>query len=296
MRGSIDRFGHAIAFVTILIWGTTFISTKVLLTDFTPIEILFIRFLMGYGVLWVVYPHKRSGSDRVQEFYFAASGLCGVTLYYLLENISLTYTSTSNAGIIISSAPFFTAIFNSLFMKKRSINRRFVLGFMFAILGIYLITLKQESSVPLSFFGDMLALAAAALWGGYGVLTKKISNFGYHAIETTRRTFFYGLLFMIPVLFVMGFEVQVIQITEWKNLFNFLFLGLGASALCFVTWNMAVKALGAVKTSVYIYMVPVITTITSAVILDEKIRGTTIAGIFLTLLGLLISEQKKFSF
>jgi drug/metabolite transporter (DMT)-like permease len=59
-----------------------------------------------------------------------------------------------------------------------------------------------------------------------------------------------------------------------------------------VTWNYAVKVLGAVKTSVYIYLVPVITVIASAIILNEVINGKTIIGIVLTIIGLFISEEK----
>ena len=112
-----DMKGHLAAFVTIFIWGTTFISTKVLLKSFSPIEILFIRFLIGYATLWLVYPHQLKPAEKKQELCFAAAGLCGVTLYYLMENMALTYTLASNVGVIISIAPFFTAIF-SFFLRK----------------------------------------------------------------------------------------------------------------------------------------------------------------------------------
>jgi drug/metabolite transporter (DMT)-like permease len=75
-------------------------------------------------------------------------------------------------------------------------------------------------------------------------------------------------------------------------LFNIFFLGLGASALCFVTWNFAVKVLGAVKTSIYIYMIPVITVVTSVLVLRERITGMAVVGTLLTLVGLIISESK----
>ena len=100
--------GHIAAFLTILIWGTTFISTKVLLISFEPVEILFIRFMIGYFALWCVCPRRLKVRRSKQEWYFAAAGLCGVTLYYLFENIALTYTLASNVGVIISIAPFFT--------------------------------------------------------------------------------------------------------------------------------------------------------------------------------------------
>ncbi|OUQ27575.1 hypothetical protein B5E77_06300 [Lachnoclostridium sp. An131] len=70
--------GHLSALLTILIWGTTFISTKVLLVDFQPVEILFFRFVMGLLALLVVYPHRMKGTMRKQELTFVVAGLCGV--------------------------------------------------------------------------------------------------------------------------------------------------------------------------------------------------------------------------
>ena len=70
--------GHLSVFITILIWGTTFISTKVLLVDFTPLEILFFRFSMGLLALMLIYPQRLKVTDNKQELYFAGAGLCGV--------------------------------------------------------------------------------------------------------------------------------------------------------------------------------------------------------------------------
>lgn len=284
--------GHVAAFITILIWGTTFISTKVLLDVFTPIEILFIRFLIGYIALWCVKPRRLKLEDKKQECYFMAAGLCGVTLYYLFENIALTYTLASNVGVIISIAPFFTVLFACAFLHEKRPDLRFFIGFIIAMAGIFLISF-QGSNLEINPLGDMLAVVAAIIWAAYSTLTKKIAGFGYHTILSTRHTFFYGLIFMIPVLCIMGFHVDTAAITNPLMLSNLLFLGLGASALCFVTWNFAVRVLGSVKTSVYIYMVPVITAITSALILHETMTFATMGGIVLTLLGLFLSENRK---
>ena len=143
--------------------------------------------------------------------------------------------------------------------------------------------------IPVS---DLLALLAAFVWACYSILTKKISSYGYHTILTTRRVFFYGILFMIPTLFMFDFHLELSRFTNPVYLFNIIFLGLGASALCFVSWNLAVKVLGAVKTSIYIYMVPVITVVTSTLILHEQITALSIIGTLLTLAGLFLSERK----
>ena len=290
--------GHVMALLTIVIWGTTFISTKILLADFTPIEILFLRFLLGLLVLMAVYP-KRSGvkdlagiKDKKQELTFAAAGLCGICLYYLLENIALTYTMASNVGVFISVAPFFTAVFFHIFFKtEEKLKARFFVGFIAAMTGICLISFSG-GALQLNPIGDILAIAAAFVWAVYSLLTRKISGYGYNTVGATRKIFAYGILFMLPFLFVFDFRLDVQKMIKPEYALNLIYLGLGASALCFVTWNYAVKVLGAVKTSVYLYIVPVITVVTSVIVLKEEITWVAAIGIGLTLIGLFLSESK----
>ena len=288
--GNRKSAGHLAALFTIIIWGTTFISTKVLLADFRPVEILFFRFVMGFAVLLLAYPRRMKGVGRRQEMTFVLAGLSGICLYYLLENMALTYTMASNVGGIISAAPFFTAILSRLFLKSEGkLRANFFIGFAVAMAGVALIGFNG-SRMELNPAGDVLAVLAAFVWACYSILTRKISSFGYPVILTTRRTFFYGILFMVPALFFFDFQMGLERFADVTYLLNILYLGLGASALCFVTWNFAVKVLGAVKTSVYIYMVPVITVVTSVLILREPVTWVSIMGTVLTVAGLFLSE------
>lgn len=285
--------GHAAALFTIVVWGTTFISTKVLLRSFQPMEILLFRFLLGYAALWCVSPRRPKWHGARQELTFMGAGLCGICLYYLLENIALTYTLASNVGVIISVAPFFTALFNYIFIKRdEKPDASFLIGFLLAMAGIAMISFGG-SGVTWNIKGDLLAAGAALVWACYSILTKKIASFGMSTGYTTRKTFFYGLIFMIPALFLLDFHPDFSLLSEPVNALNMIYLGLGASALCFVTWNYAVKALGAVKTSVYIYMVPVVTVVTSGLILHEKLTVFSAVGMILTISGLFLSEKKK---
>lgn len=284
--------GHIAALITIVIWGTTFISTKILLTDFTPIEILFFRFLLGLIVLIIVFPKRLKLSDRKQELIFAAAGLCGICLYYMLENIALIYTMASNVGVIISIAPFFTAVLSHIFMKSQEkLKAKFFVGFFVAIIGICLISFSGKK-FEINPVGDVLAIIAALVWSVYSLLTRKISSYGYNTVQTTRRIFTYGIVLMIPFLFVFDFHLDFEKFIKPEYALNLIYLGIGASALCFVTWNYAVKILGAVKTSVYIYMVPVITVATSVIVLKETITWISAMGTILTLIGLFLSEGK----
>lgn len=156
--------GHIAAMITIIIWGTTFISTKILLSSFQPIEILFFLFIMGLVTLFIVYPKRIRSTNIKQELTFATAGLSGITLYYLLENIALTCTMASNVGVIISIAPFFTAVL-SYFASKRTdkLSVSFFIGFMIAMTGICLISFGN-SKFEIKPIGDILAVMAALVF------------------------------------------------------------------------------------------------------------------------------------
>lgn len=283
--------GHIMAAISVVIWGTTFISSKILLDDFSPIELLLLRFVIGYIILWIMSPRQMKVTDRKHELYFAGAGLTGICLYYLFENVALLYTQASNVGVITSISPFFIGISAHLFLKDEKLKKSFFVGFVFAIVGIAMISFSGQNGVRLNFAGDMLSVVAAMMWGLYAILARKVGDFEYPVIPSTRRMFFYGILMMLPLAFVFGFDVKAVQFGTLGNLLNLLYLSVGACAVCFVTWNRAVEILGAIKTSVYIYLIPVITIITSIVVLHEKITWMSAAGTVLTMTGVIISER-----
>lgn len=287
-----DTKGHLAALLTVVIWGITYISTKLLLEGLAPIEILLLRFIMGFGTLYLVRPRLLPWQGRERELQFAAAGLCGICLYYLLENIALTMTYASNVGIISAVAPFFTAIVGALFYREREeINLYFVIGFVVAMAGIYLLTFQNEELV-INPLGDFLALLAMVVWAFYSNIVKQIGTYGYDTILVTRRVFGYGLLFMLPAARLLGCNPDLSLLAQPLYLGNLLFLGFGASAMCFVTWNYSVRVLGAVKTSVYIYLIPVVTVLSAVLVLHEVITPMTMAGMALTMAGLLLSQRK----
>ena len=83
---------HGFALFTILIWGTTFVATKVLLEDMSPIQILVYRFVLGYLALWLLAPKPLKLASPRQELWFAAAGVTGITVYQMMENVALTMT------------------------------------------------------------------------------------------------------------------------------------------------------------------------------------------------------------
>ena len=220
MRTKKEISGHLFALTAILVWGTTFTSTKILLKSFAPVEILFFRFIIGFTMLFILCPHKISVKNLRQELIFAAAGFCGITMYFLMENIALLHTAASNAGVIVSLSPFFTGILSFYFSDDEKPDMSFFIGFIIALAGIALISFNGMINLNLNPMGDFLALLAAFFWSLYSILMKKVGKFGYSNLESTKRVFFYGLFFMTPAVLISDFRWDFTRFTDPVNLFN----------------------------------------------------------------------------
>lgn len=285
-----ETSGHIATIVTILIWGTTFISTKVLLADFSPMEILFYRFLMGFIALILVRPNMIPFRNWRQEL------LSG---WFIWRNLILSIRKYSSHLYIRIQCRHDRVHytddhcgFGHFLLEGEKLRLTFLSGFVSALIGLLLITFNGNVVLRLNPLGDIMAAGAALVFGGYSIFMKKLNAYEYHIIELTQRVFLYGLLFMVPALFLFDFHFGLSRFSSASNILNMLFLGIGASALCFATWNYSVGVLKAVKSSAYIYMVPVITIAASVLILHENMTWIALLGGALTLLGLYISEMK----
>lgn len=284
--------GHVMACGTQVMWGATFVSTKVLLGAFLPVQVLFMRVLMAFLAMLLFWPHHLKLKNLKEEALVAGAGLFGIVLYFMLENTALTMTYASNVGIIVACAPFFVAVIVGLFFKNEKTGRYFYIGFVIAMAGIILISLNGQKSLNLNPAGDGLAFLAMIAWGCYSALVKKIGEWDYPVLAVTRRMYFYGIIFLIPVLMFQDVSWDLTLLRDKTILGNLLFLGLCASAIGFLVWNLSTKWIGAVKTSVYIYVSPVVTVILSVLILHEKLTAASIAGSVLIFAGLIISQKK----
>ena len=117
---------------------------------------------------------------------------------------------------------------------------------------------------------------------------------GRHStLEITRKVFFYGVVTLLPVFAFTPLRFDTALFRNPVVAGNLLFLGLVASLFCFAVWNTAVKHLGTVKTSNYIYLVPLVALISSAIVLNERITPVALGGAVLILGGVYIAENGR---
>ncbi len=288
--------GHFLALVSNVIWGSTFISTKVLLEDFSPTAVMFIRFLLAFIIISIICPKRLPFTNVKTEVMLALAGLCGVTCYYQLENLALMYTYASNVGVIFAIIPFFVGIEALIWLKSEKFSMFFIIGFVIAITGICIISFNGAKNFNLNPYGDLLACIGCVVWSFYAIIVRKLSLQDVSIMLLTKRIFMYSIIFMLPCLFIFdkGINLNLNLLIKPINISNFAYLAIGASVCCYVAWNMASKLIGVLATSVYIYIGPVVTVLLSIIILNEQITIVSILGVFLTLLGLFVSQCKQF--
>ena len=280
---------HIAALFTMFVWGLTFVSTKVLLDYLNPIEILFARTALGFLALCLLRPRILRTKAKSHELLFAAAGLTGAFGYYLAENTALQFADASFVSVAVSTAPLFTALLGFAFLKEEGFGLRFVAGFIIAISGIALISF-QEGPAHASPIGVVLCLVGALTWAVYSIIIKRLSSYGYDTIAVTKRVFAWGLAYMVIMLVVTGDAFPLAALAEPAVLGNLAFLGILASAGCFVTWGYSVKHLGATAASAYIYLQAPITVIWAVILLGEPLTAAIVVGLALVIVGLALSE------
>lgn len=292
---SVKRFeGAAVlgALFVVLVWGSTFVSSKVLLNSgLMPADIFFFRFLMAY-LLMLAVAHKRFFADTVaDELTLAGLGLMGGSLYFLTENMALVYSTTSNVSILVSTTPLLTALILSLFYRSERLSLRQTIGSFVAFIGVVLVVLNGQLVLHLNPLGDTLALAASLTWAFYSLFMRRIMG-RYSADFITRKIFFYGILTIIPYFFLVSpLHVNVQLLHQPVILANILFLGLVASTGCYLLWNWVMKELGAVKSTNFLYVQSLITMVAGAVVLNERITLMAIAGALILITGMILAVK-----
>lgn len=279
------------AALTVIMWGVSFVSSTVLLgRGIGPVTLYVSRFICAYLLMWII-SHKRFWALSTRdELLFAVCGLCGTTVYYIGENYALQYTLATNVSLITSMSPLLTLLLLGVLYRSERPSRGALIGSAVAFLGVGLVIFNSSFVMKINPLGDLLSLAAAFSWAIYSLVLRKV-NALYDVAFVTRKTFFYGLVTSIPFALFSGeefFSPAWLEPAVWGN---FLFLAVGCSFLGFFIWGWAVKGLGAVKTSNYMYFQPIVTLVFSVLFLGQALTPVGITGCTLILAGVILCDK-----
>ncbi len=277
------------AVVCVVIWGLTFLFSKHLMEFFTPIQLMSMRCLIAFSILWFVRPVWTF--DIRTEWIFVLMAVFGNVLYFGTENMALTYTYTSEVCILTSMTSMMSLVLMHVFFKD-PVGRIQALGFIVSLAGVVLVAFNGSVILNLDPIGDALALTSALSWAVYGVLLRRFDK-GFDVIITTRKMMFYGFLIGVMLMILEGEPFEPWHLMDPRNLFSLLFLGGLGSCLCFILWNRSVKVLGVIKSNIFIYAMPAVTLIAGHLVFGETITAMAVVGMVLVISGMLMANGRS---
>lgn len=291
-------FAHLGAFVTASAWGSSFLSTKVLMTDahFSPIEMFVYRFAVAYLILLAFTFRKLLAANWRDELQLALCGVCAGSLYFITENYALQNTSTGNVSLLASISPLFTAAIMALVFRTK-VPKGVVIGSIIAFIGVACVIFGGDEGFSINPKGDLLAILAALSWAVYTLAAKRLIPI-YSGMFLTRKLFFYGVLTAIPFLIWQhtgtGTSYHFHALIDFSNphyLLNFIFLAVFCSLLAYIVWNEVMRILGPVVTNNYLYIQPLVTMIAAYFVLHEPIYALSYVGCALIIGGLVLADK-----
>lgn len=178
----------------------------------------------------------------------------------------------------------------ALVLPREKIKPNLIYGSIIALIGVAFVVFNGSFLLKINPLGDILTLIAALMWAFYCLILKQMGN-RYPTLLITRKVFFYGLVTLTPMFLLHPLNTDTAILFRPVVAANLLFLGVVASMLCYIMWNTAVKELGPFRTANYIYIVPLVTLITSAIVIDEIITVIALIGSVFILSGVYIAER-----
>lgn len=288
---------HLVAFMVVAIWGTTFVSTKLLLLNgLSPAHIFTLRFIIAYvmllGASCFLPRHRWMSKNWKDELIMLGLGVTGGSLYFLTENAAMNYTTTTNTSLIVCLCPLFASLLISICYKSERLHGLQIVGSLLAAIGVTIVVLNGRFVLHLSPIGDALAFAACLCWALYSLLLIPASKH-YDTLFITRKVFAYGLLSMLPYYAIYPEMPPMEALLRYDTILQLLFLGCIASTICFLVWNWVIRRLGAIVTTNYVYFNPVVTILCAWMVLNERITGWFLLGTVMILAGMYLADKKQ---
>jgi len=281
--------GYAALFITILIWGTTFIVTKLVLREIGPLQLTGLRFLIAFLLLAPLAARQGFKLKDIFQPKYILFGLTGTTLYYALQNVGMTYTSVSSTVLILSIVPALTSVLAVVFLKER-IGKWQIAGIILVTIGVALVSMDNSGSETNAnpLLGNLLIFISALSWAVYTIQGRKMAD-DHPALVMTAASTGAGALLLLPFI---GWEALTLGLPQLSPLswLGILYLGLAASGLTMYLWNYALHYLPASVASAYINLVPVIG-LASAFVLGEKPPLIQLIGGGLAIAGVWINSR-----
>jgi len=269
------------ALFAVVVWGASFIATKVALKDISPVTIVWMRFSVGVLILGIAVAIRGQFSlpDKNEWGYFSLLGFLGITFHQWLQSNGLQTSEAGTTAWIVSTTPVFMALLGWIVLNER-LSWLKITGIFLAFAGVLLVVSKGDiTSVSVGKFGtpgDKLILVSAVNWAVFSVLSRR----GLKSHPAGLMMFCVMALGWIftSILFFSGksiFEINNLTFNGWLGV---AFLGIFCSGLAYIAWYDALQALSAAQTGAFLYIEPLVAVVVAFFALGEPVTFISLIG------------------
>jgi drug/metabolite transporter (DMT)-like permease len=276
-----------------IVWGSTFVVTKAAITELPPLTMGLIRVVIGTLVLLpFALTRLRGRTAELPWRWIVANAVCGVTLYYIVFNSSLAYTTASQGALVQSSIPAVTALIAILWLREPATRPR-VFGIGLSIVGVLVVFAgsgtQSLDAAPAPVLGNMLMFASVVCWGLYTAIAKRVAQFDPLLVTTSVTGI--GALLLVPFVMIELWGRPLPQPSAGA-LLGVAYLGVFASSAGYFLYNFALKQMAASQVGVFTNLIPIVGVLTGVVVLGEPLSWQALVGGAIVMLGVWLTVTK----
>ena len=294
-----NSFNYLFLIISMTIWGSSFVFTKIVLKQLDPVAVIWVRLVLSlicfYPIILVGY-RKYFFLKKSDLKYFLVLAFFEPFLYFLGENFSLVYLSATLVSLIIATIPIVSAVVAFLFLKEKLSGINFFGIFLSAAgIGIIILTGAQNDGTEVHLGGVLLAFLSVMSTVCYAAILKRLIH-SYHPLIIISIQNTLGCLYFTPVF--LGFSdvpavFQTLASGSFELWFSLIVLAILASVVAFLFYSIALRSIGVGKSNVFINLIPVVTLFFSFFVLGESLGLAKLLGTTIVIAGLIFAEKKS---
>lgn len=274
-----------------LLWGSGFLLIKLSLRGFNPVQIVFVRLLLGVLTLAPVAASRGLRVPRgwhVWGHLFVAA-LMANALPYVLVGIAEQIVGSNIAGVINATTPLWSLLLGILVGVDRRVTATKAAGFGLGFLGVVVIFSPWRSAHEIASWGALACLAAAASYAiSYLYMGRYLTNRGIPPLMLSIGQLAAGTVLLGAAMPLFG----LVPVSwRWDATLSLVVLGILGTGLAYVLNYRIIQDEGPTAASTVMYLLPLIAVLLGWLILDEPVTPTVLAGVALVLSGVALTRK-----
>jgi drug/metabolite transporter (DMT)-like permease len=284
---------HVLLLSAVVVWGWTFVATKILVAELAPVEILALRLAVGLPFLVLVLLGTRVPLrfEREDIGPLLVAGAI-LTAHYLIQIAGLVTTTATNSGWIIAVSPLVLATL-SFFILRERLGATAVAGIATATAGVAILVSRGHVTDVrwLQSTGDWLVLASAHTWAFFTIATRDLAR-RRHPLAVTFAILVVAAALTTPLL-VASVDVDRVRSLSPRGIAAVVFLAIPGLAMGQWFWQEGVARLGAARAGLYLYVEPIATMALAVPLLGEPFGLATAVGGSMVLVGVYLGQRPR---